>query len=123
MSNERIESFIKWLDEQENLKGWTDNKLAVRAGISPSVLTRARQGSMPKWEACVAIASALNISPVIVFHKAGLISDDNDPWAENMNHRVSKLSGVRRSIAEKLIDALSEEEQNETSRQPNHSQP
>jgi len=65
--------FVEWLDEQEKVKSWTDNKLAVRAGISPSVLTRARQGTIPKWDACMAIAQALELSPISVFRAAGLL--------------------------------------------------
>lgn len=74
MTEEKTEKFLAWLDAEEKKRGWTDNKLSVTAKISSSVLSRARSGVLPKWDACVAIAAALNVSEITVFRKAGLLS-------------------------------------------------
>ena len=66
-------SFIDWLDRELSERGWNDHQLARRAGISHSVISKARRGTMPKWEACAAIARALNIPADLVFRQAGLL--------------------------------------------------
>jgi transcriptional regulator with XRE-family HTH domain len=66
-------SFIEWLDHELAERGWNDNQLANRAGISHSVISKARRGTMPRWDACAAIASALNIPADLVFRQAGLL--------------------------------------------------
>lgn len=79
MSTDKIEIFITWLDAQEEARGWTDYRLAMEAKINPSVLSRARNdGVLPKWDACMAISNALNISPITVFRNAGLLPPGND---------------------------------------------
>jgi transcriptional regulator with XRE-family HTH domain len=67
-------SFIDWLERELSERGWNDHQLAQRAGISHSVISKARRGTMPKWEACAAIAGALNIPAELVFRRAGLLS-------------------------------------------------
>lgn len=100
MSLETTTQFINWLDAQEERRGWTDNKLAVNAGISPSVITRARQGILPQWEACKAIASALQIPPEEVFRRAGLLSP-------------KPAQDERRSRFEAMLDMLPDDDVDE----------
>lgn len=79
MPTDNIDIFVEWLDTQESLKGWTDYRLAKEANISFSVLSRARNdGVLPKWDACVAIAGALKVSPITVFRAAGLLPPGPD---------------------------------------------
>ena len=78
MTQERKHPFIVWVDEIESALTWTDNKWTTNAGISASVLTRARQGVLPKWEACLALANAANKSPITAFRKAGLLPPGPD---------------------------------------------
>lgn len=66
--------FVQWLDEELAQRGWSDHQLARRAGLSHSVISRARSGVNPKWEACEALAMALELPPEIVFRKAGLLA-------------------------------------------------
>jgi transcriptional regulator with XRE-family HTH domain len=73
MTKEEKDPFVEWMNDVELSLGWTDNKWATRAGISASVLSRARQGITPKWEACVALANAARRSPIAAFRKAGLL--------------------------------------------------
>ena len=65
--------FVIWLDQELLQHGWSDHQLARRAGLSHSVISRARSGAAPKWEACDALAKALDLPPEIVFRKAGLL--------------------------------------------------
>ena len=73
MTLEKQREFIEWLDEMIATRNWSDNQLAKEAGISHSVISKARSGVLPKWDACEAISAALNVSPVLVFRKAGLL--------------------------------------------------
>jgi transcriptional regulator with XRE-family HTH domain len=68
-------NFVDWLDRELSLRGWNDHQLAQRAGISHSVMSKARRGTMPKWEACAAIAAALNLPAEVVFRQAGLLPE------------------------------------------------
>jgi transcriptional regulator with XRE-family HTH domain len=78
MSPDKTEKFIQWLDEQEQNRGWSDYRLAKEAGVNPSVLSKARSGVIPKWDACIAIAQALRVSPITVFRAAGLLPEGGD---------------------------------------------
>ena len=70
---ERTEKFIRFLDKELAARGWTDYQLAKRAGISPSVISRARTGTLPKWEASERIAHAFQIPVETVFRMAALL--------------------------------------------------
>ncbi len=48
MSLQKQDEFIKWLDDLEEKKGWTDYRLSVETGLSSSVFSKARQGILPK---------------------------------------------------------------------------
>jgi transcriptional regulator with XRE-family HTH domain len=65
--------FVFWLDKQLSDRNWSDHRLARKAGISHSVISKARKGIPPKWDACAAIAVALDLPPEVVFRHAGLL--------------------------------------------------
>lgn len=76
---EKIHPFIKWIDEIEAEKGWTDNKWTNAANLSASVLNNARnKGMIPKWDACKALAIAADKSPITAFRRAGLLGPGPD---------------------------------------------
>jgi transcriptional regulator with XRE-family HTH domain len=66
-------SLIDWLDRELAERGWNDHQLAQHAGISHSVISKARRGTMPRWDACAAIAAALNVPADLIFRQAGLL--------------------------------------------------
>ncbi len=74
MSLARKSQFITWLETELAQRGWSDHQLARHAGISHSVISKARSGLPPKWEACEAIANALKLPPEQVFRQAGLLA-------------------------------------------------
>ena len=53
MTPERTEHFIAWLDKNLSEAHLSDSDLARRARMSHSVLSKARKGILPKYDACV----------------------------------------------------------------------
>lgn len=76
------ESFVQFLNHELRQKGWSDYKLAKQAGISPSVISRARTGTLPKLDACGKIAQALELPIEIVLRAAGLLPQLDKPTRE-----------------------------------------
>jgi transcriptional regulator with XRE-family HTH domain len=87
--------FIDWLDRELSERGWNDHQLANRSGISHSVISKARHGTAPKWEACAAIAEALNLPADLVFRQAGLlpILPDEESALAELRALLPQLSG------------------------------
>lgn len=84
--------FIEWLDHELDERNWNDFQLSRQAGISHSVISKARSGIPPKWEACEAIAMALKLPVELVFRKAGLLNPlDEDPGFEEWKHVLALL--------------------------------
>lgn len=67
------ESFFIWFDKLvEDLGFPSERQVAIKAGLAPSVISKARTGAQPiGLEACFALASALGVSEEIVFKEAG----------------------------------------------------
>lgn len=74
----KSDEFITWLDQQLERKEWTDYRLGIKTGLSSSVFSKARQGILPKWDALVRIADALDVSPITAFRKAGLLPPEGE---------------------------------------------
>lgn len=84
---EELQTFLSWLDEKLREKGWTDNQLAIHAGITHPVISKARSGIQPVgYEAGVKIAKALDIPPALFLEKAGLL-----PPTSEMNKNEKEL--------------------------------
>lgn len=92
--------FLKWLNATEDKLGWTDYRFAKEAGISSSVLSRARSNIPPKWDACAALADAAGVPREQVFRAAGLMKPD------------PKLSPLKEMLIE-WLDQLPEEDAEE----------
>ena len=63
--------FVKWLDREIQARGLTDAELARRGGIVQSVISGARAGKLPGWDACAGIAKGLGLPAEVVFRQAG----------------------------------------------------
>lgn len=94
MSTESADIFVKWLDDLEDSRGWTDYKLSQETGLSSSVFSKARQGILPKWDALIRIAAAFNISPITAFRKAGLLppAPEDSVQFEDWEYLLKQLS-------------------------------
>lgn len=66
----------------------------------------------PSPETLEVIAHALHLPIETVYQAAGILppNPDADPWLDEMNHRLQQLTGSRRSMAERLLKGLEEEE-------------
>lgn len=106
-----VEVIKSCLEEQ----GLNQAELAEKSGLSPSQVSRIlKMESTPSQEAIVSISRALKLPADVLFRAAGLLPQSSiDPWAEKMIYRISQLSGSRRNLAEKLIDSLLVEEEND----------
>lgn len=109
MSN-KANIFVEWLDAKERELGISDYEIAKRGSFSHSVLSRARSGIPPKWDVCVSIAEVLNVSPVTVFRKAGLLPpgpDDEikyEDWKFLLDQMNPDDEAELRQIAEMKIE-------------------
>lgn len=113
MTEDKSAVFVKWLDSVLAEYNFTDNQLAIRADISHTNFSKARnQGVIPRWDICLKIAHALRINPVEVFCAAGLLPypPELDPDFENLKFSYGKLSERDRKRAVKLVGVLAENE-------------
>lgn len=112
MTQGKIEQFIEWLDKKLAENHLTDSQLSKKAKMSHSVLSKARNGILPKWEACAKIANALRADPIEVFRAAGLVQPppDLDSDFERLKFVYGSIPTEQRKLAIRLIDVLKEED-------------
>lgn len=107
------ENFSSWLQSELWKKDWSQSEFSKRSGVHRAIISKIILGSsMPMPETLESIAKGLGVSPTLVFQKAGLLPQkaDTDEWVEEMNHKMSLLDQAKRPIAEKLLNALLEED-------------
>jgi transcriptional regulator with XRE-family HTH domain len=91
-------AFIDWLESELAKRRWSYNRLARRAGLSHSMLSRVRAGAAPSWTTCRAIAEALDLPPEHVFRQAGMlppVSREQSEY-EEFCHLLDQLSAEDR---------------------------
>ncbi|HNB54686.1 MAG TPA: hypothetical protein PK530_22245 [Anaerolineales bacterium] len=93
-----MDQFNLWLDQELAKRGWNDYQLSKKAGISHSVISKARSGILPKWQACFSLANALSVAPETVFRLAGLLSKAPDwsPEKDEWDHLFAQLPSEER---------------------------
>jgi transcriptional regulator with XRE-family HTH domain len=103
--------FADWLREELKKRDWSQADLSKKAGISPSQVTRVLSGERGIGEESLnAIARALNISPITVFRKAGLLPEEGrqEVSFEDWMYLISQLDPQDeeelRKIAEMKIE-------------------
>ncbi len=106
--------FNEWLSQQITKNGYTPASFAKRAGFSKQAIYNYLDGRLPDRGGLEKIATALRIAPEEVFKIAvkGHKKSD-DPWADEISHKLSTLDESRKSIASKLLDALMDEQEKE----------
>ena len=86
----------KWIAEQIDKRGWTQNELARRAGVSSGHLSLVvTEKQQPGWEFCAKIAKPLGKSPEWVFRKAGLLaapSSETEITIEELRGIIHRLT-------------------------------
>jgi len=103
--------FIEWLKTEMKSRGWRSADLARAAGLYPTtfnrVLTRSRKAGP---SVCVAIAQALEIDPVFVFRKAGLLPPASEgeptPAQNEALQLLSQLSEEEQVYAVRMLQGL-----------------
>ncbi len=118
MSIDSGKVFIQWLDEQENIHDLSDYELAKAGGFSHSALSRARkEGIPPGWDICVKISGVINLSPITVFRKAGLLPPGPDDKInfEDWKYMLEKMTDAEREefwrFGQMKIEMRQEQEQ------------
>ena len=112
MTPERTERFSAWLDKKLSDAHLSDSELAKRARMSHSVLSKARKGILPKYDACAKIAHALRVDHVEVFRAASLIPipQDLDADFEQLKHTYGLLPVEKRKFVVWFADKLAEKD-------------
>ena len=88
-----METFTEWLLEEMGRKNMSQQSLAQKSGITPAQVSRIISGQRGLGEKSLkAIAHALNISPITIFRKAGLLPEGSDnAVSEDWNHLLGQL--------------------------------
>ncbi len=112
MEQENIELFLKWLDNELAKTNLSDYQFSVKAKMSHTVISKARKGKLPKWDACMAIAGALQLDPVEVFRLAGLLPKHQESTEEldRLKYVCENLPKEYRAMAIRVIKALPEKD-------------
>jgi len=111
MAPENVDEFINWFDSELDKLHLSDYQFAAKAGITHPVISKARKGKLPGWDACLAIATALHVDPIEVFRLAGLLPKraNAKPELERLKFMCENLPDVYIPIVIKILKALSEE--------------
>ena len=93
MQSELLNFIDEWSEKDPSVS--SDRKLALKADISPSTISKARTGMQEiGWEACIKIADALGVSPQVVLVKAGHLEPPNAEWDADTEELVRLFAGV-----------------------------
>ena len=112
-SSQMTVDFSEWLQNELANRDMTPADLAritkKDQGIFSRVIRRERN---PDNETLRAIARAFKLPVEMVFRAAGVLDakPDADEWIEEQSHKMSLLTADKRPIAEKLLNALLEED-------------
>lgn len=69
-------TFGEWLQRQREDRGWTQAEFARRSGKDRAVISKIESGgALPAVETFIAMAEALDVSPMLLFRKSGLLPD------------------------------------------------
>lgn len=99
-----------WILEQMNLRGWTQNDLADRVGVTRSQISSIVTGRRgPSNELLIELSRAFRVSQEEVFRVAGLIPDKSkDKRSEFLVSRIMSLPESDQDIVEAFIDTMLE---------------
>ena len=105
-----METFAEWLLQEMSQKNMTQQILAQRRGITAAQISRVISGQRGLGEkSLTAIAHALNISPITVFRKAGLLPEGGEnasfeDWKYLLNQLTEEEQEEIRQITEMKIE-------------------
>lgn len=109
-----MDNFGAWLLEELDKRELSQSQLAKMAGLSRGTLSNIISGTRGRGQDSIErIARALKLPPEHVF-SISIGKDPNegdDPWAEEMTHKLTLLSPGLRDMAERLINTMIEGEE------------
>ncbi len=111
----QMTTFSDWLTSRMAEKRMTPAELSRLIKKDQSVISRILNSERsPANETLELIAHALKLPPETVFRAAGILPPaSDDPWADEMAFKLAELDPAKRAMAERLIQALAEQEEAE----------
>jgi transcriptional regulator with XRE-family HTH domain len=106
-------SFSEWLLLMLENRKWSQADLARAAKVSRSAISEIISGQRQVGKrTATAIAQALRLPPEQVFRAAGILPPEkDDPWVDEMSHKLSQMSPGLRAVAERFIVSMLEGEE------------
>lgn len=101
-----------WLDQLLDDMKWKPADLARATGLDSAVISNIKNGKRGMGiDTAVLIGKATNRRPEVILRMAGEFPDIiSDEWIEDMNYKISLLDPGKRPIAERLLNALLQED-------------
>lgn len=99
--SETPKQFFVWLDRRLDELGLNDNRLAIKAGISNSVISKARSGLQPiGFDACKKLAGPLGVSTEHILRLAGHLEPEPgwSPERDEWNHLFGAITDEQREM-------------------------
>ncbi len=103
--------FGQWIAQEREKRGWSQSDLARNAGLHRQSLYKIEIGdASPAVETYIALASALGLSPILLFRKAGLLppalgnESDFDDWKYLLAQLPPDEQEEMRKIAQMKIE-------------------
>jgi len=89
-----MENFGDWLIKEIENRNWSQSDLVKAAGISRGTLSNIISGTRGTGEkSLISIANALNISPITIFRKAGMLPEVGEQSSmDDWQHVLDQLS-------------------------------
>ena len=116
-----MNTFSEWLNGRLKELDWTQADLARASGLTRATISYylGPKSKKPDEDALRKIAKAFKLPVEAVFRAAGVLPPTtDDPWAENMGYKINQLTGVRREMAERLLNTLLDEQDREAQSTP-----
>lgn len=111
--------FNDWILNELNNRNWSQADLARNAKLTRGSVSNYINGRIPDDVALRKIARAFELPPETVYRAAGLLPPPiDDPWVDDMSHKISQLTGQRRQMAENLLNSLLEMETTDLKTKP-----
>lgn len=106
-----------WIDEKERELFINDSQLAERAKISPSMLSKSRKGYQElSWDACVKIADAVHVPPLVALVKAGYLDPPDNEWDAETEELVRMFAEVSKDDRAEILLLLRHKLENQSLR-------
>ena len=109
--------FGLWLQKERETRGWTQSDLARKSGKDRAVINKIESGgALPAVETFIALVEALNLSPILLLRKAGLLPNGNvnevrfEDWEFLLKQMSPEDEAELRQIAEMKIERRKKEQ-------------